>query len=154
MEILSQLGGLVLGSVPTIIFFLILILAYSVLVRRPLAKTLAERRSRTSGAVEQARGAIAAAEAETAVYEDKLRAARTEILAARDRRLKQWQSERDATIASARSEAQAKVQAARQDIEASASAARLQIEDATGSLSDQILQAVLPGGSNLSEARQ
>ena len=63
MEILNQLGSLTLGSVPTIIFFLLLIGAYSFLVRRPLERMLAERRARTSGAVEQARAAISAAEA-------------------------------------------------------------------------------------------
>ena len=62
-QILKQLGGLVLGSVPTVIFFILLVVLYGALVRRPLEKTLAERRARTSGAVEQARGAIAAAEA-------------------------------------------------------------------------------------------
>jgi F-type H+-transporting ATPase subunit b len=154
MEILNQLGSLVLGSVPTILFFLLLIAAYSVLVRKPLERTLAERQARTSGAVEQARGAIAAAEAETAVYEDKLRAARSEILAARDERLKQWQSERDAALAETRAAAQGRVQGARAEIEASASVARKQIEDATGTLSEQILRAVLPAGTNLSEVRQ
>ena len=154
MEILNQLGSLVLGSVPTIIFFILLIAAYGLLVRRPLERTLAERRSRTTGAVEQARGAISAAEAETAVYEDKLRAARAEILAAREKRVKQWHAERDAALAEARAAAQGKVQGARQEIEASALAARQQIEDATSMLSEQILRAVLPAGTNLSEARQ
>ena len=46
-------------------FFILLVAAYGLLVRRPLDKVLAERRARTSGAVEQARGAMAAAEAET-----------------------------------------------------------------------------------------
>ena len=59
-----------LGSVPTIVLFLLLLAAYAVLVRRPLDKVLAERRARTSGAVEKAREAIAAAEAETAAYEE------------------------------------------------------------------------------------
>ena len=40
-QILSQLGGLVLGSVPTIVFFLLLVVAYGVLVRRPLDHVLA-----------------------------------------------------------------------------------------------------------------
>jgi F-type H+-transporting ATPase subunit b len=80
-EILSQLGGLVLGSVPTMVLFLLLVVAYGLLVRRPLDRVLAERRARTSGAVEQARGAISAAEAKTAEYEDSLRRARAEILA-------------------------------------------------------------------------
>ena len=75
-EILQQLGGLVLGSVPTMVLFILLVAAYGLLVRRPLDRVLAERRARTSGAVEQARSAIAAAEAETTEYEDKLRRAK------------------------------------------------------------------------------
>ncbi len=72
-QILNQLGELVLGSVPTMVLFILLVTAYGFLVRRPLDRVLAERRARTTGAVEQARSAIAAAEAETDVYEDKLR---------------------------------------------------------------------------------
>ncbi|WP_433984923.1 hypothetical protein RBB78_11920 [Tunturiibacter empetritectus] len=70
-QILNQLGGLVLGSVPTMVLFILLVAAYGLLVRRPLDRVLAERRARTSGAIEQARRAIAAAEAETAAYEEK-----------------------------------------------------------------------------------
>ena len=154
MEILHQLGGLVLGSVPTMVLFILLVAAYGLLVRRPLDATLAERRVRTSGAVEQARGAIAAAEAETSVYEDKLRAARSEIMAARERRLQQWQAERDQAIESARAVAQGRVKEAKLEIEAMSVGARKQIQDATGQLSEQILRAVLPAGTTLSEARQ
>ena len=154
MEILNQLGGLVLGSVPTMIFFILLVLAYNVLVQGPLQRTLDERRARTSGAVEQARGAISAAEAETAVYEAKLRAARADIAAARELRMQQWQKDRDAALAAARDVAQAKIRAARVEIEASASSARKQIEGATAQLSDSILRAVLPAGTQISEARQ
>jgi len=153
MEILHQLGVLVLGSVPTMVLFILLVAAYGVLVRRPLDATLAERRARTSGAVEQARGAIAAAEAETTVYEDKLRAARSEIMAARERRLQQWQKEREQALAESRGIAQERVKAARAEIEATSVGARKQIEEATAQLSEQILRAVLPAGTNLSEAR-
>jgi F-type H+-transporting ATPase subunit b len=146
MEILNQLGGLVLGSVPTALFFILLLVAYTYLVKRPLEATLAERRARTSGAVEQARGAIAAAEAETSVFEDKLRSARSEILAVREKRAQQLQAERDAALAAAREAAQAKVRAARQEIEAASVSARKQIEEATQQLGDQILRAVLPKG--------
>ena len=93
MEILSQLGGLLLGAVPTAIFFILLILAYGFLVRRPLRRTLDERRARTIGAVEQARGAIAAAEAETTAYEEKLRAARAQLLALREKQIERLQAE-------------------------------------------------------------
>jgi len=154
MEILNQLGGLVLGSVPTMIFFVLLVIAYNVLVQKPLERTLAERRARTSGAVEQAREAISAAEAETAAYEEKLRAARAEIVAAREKKLQQWHSERDAALASVRDASQDRIRVARKDIEASAAAARLQIEGATAQLSESILRAVLPAGTKISEAHQ
>src|ERR1019366_10426307 len=84
-EILSQLGGLVLGAVPTMLFFILLVIAYGVLVRRPLDRVLAERRARTTGAVEQARAAISDAEAKTADYEDRMRHARGEIFSSRRR---------------------------------------------------------------------
>jgi F-type H+-transporting ATPase subunit b len=151
MDILHQLGGLVLGSVPTMVFFLLLVIAYSVLVRGPLEKVLAERTARTSGAVEQARGAIAAAEAETTVYEDKLRSARSEIMAARERRTQQRQAERDKALEAARSAAQDRVKAARAEIETASAGARQQIEGATAQLSEQILRAVLPAGTQLPE---
>ena len=154
MEILHQLGGLVLGSVPTMVFFILLVAAYGVLVRGPLDKTLAERRSRTSGAIEQARGAIFAAESETTAYEEKLRAARSEIMAARERRSKQWQAERDEAIAAARALSQDRVKVARAEIESLSVGARKQIEEATVQLSEQILRAVLPAGTRFSEAGQ
>lgn len=153
-EILNQLGGLILGSVPTIVFFLLLIAAYGLLVRRPLDAILAERRARTTGAVEQARGAISAAEAETAVFENKLRAARTEIFQARDARLKQWTTERDQALQKVRETTQHRVSTARDTIQESSQAARQQIESMSGELSAQILRAVLPSGTPGAEAAQ
>jgi len=153
-EILNQLGGLILGSVPTIGFFLILIVAYGFLVRRPLDKVLAERHARTTGAIEQARGAMSAAEAETAVFEDKLRSARAEIFQARDAKLKSWAAERDQALEVARAQTQDKVRVARQGIEESAVAARQQIESFAGELSAQILKAIVPKGPSNTEVAQ
>jgi F-type H+-transporting ATPase subunit b len=146
-QILNQLAGLALGSVPTMVFFICLIVAYGYLVRRPLDKVLAERRSRTSGAVEQAQAAISAAEAETAVYEDKLRVARSEIFAARDTRLKQLAGDREAALFEARQATLERVSAARVEIEKSTVTARQQIEGMSAELSEQILRAVLPAGT-------
>ena len=154
MDILNQVGGLMLGSVPTVILFILLVIAYNLLVQRPLNRVLGDRRTRTTGAVEQARGAIAAAEAETAVFEDKLRAARAEISHAREQKAQQWQKERDAALAGVRSEAQQRVVGAKQEINQSAVVARQQIESATAQLSESILRAVLPKGANISEAHQ
>jgi F-type H+-transporting ATPase subunit b len=153
-QILQQLGGLVLGSVPTMVLFILLVVAYGLLVRRPLDRVLAERRARTSGAVEQARSAIAAAEAETTQYEDKLRKAKAEIFQARDQKLKQWAAEREAVLAEVRKHAQDHVRGARQEIEQSAHEARLQIAGLSDQLSAQILAAVLPAGVAQAEVMQ
>jgi len=135
-QILNQLGELVLGSVPTMVLFILLVAAYGLLVRRPLDRVLAERRARTSGAVEQARSAIAAAEAETAIYEGQ----------ARDQKLKQWNAERETALAQVRHQMHERVLGARQEIEQSAHEARLQIAGTSDELSSRILNAVLPGG--------
>jgi F-type H+-transporting ATPase subunit b len=153
-EILNQLGGLFIGSVPTIVFFLLLVVAYGYLVRRPLDAVLEERRKRTSGAVEAARAAISQAENETAIFEEKLRAARTELFNARAARLKQWAAERENTISQARAETQAKVLAARVQLEQSAAVGRKQIEAMSAELSAQVLKAVLPAGMSGTGAAQ
>ena len=153
MDLLHQLGGLVLGSVPTMILFVLLIAAYQVLVGVPLGKTLAERRARTSGAVEQARTAIAAAEAETAAFEEKLRLARAEIMAEREQRLAEWNTKKDTALGEARGLAQDRVRAAKHEVEAGVVVAREQIEQAAEQLSEQILRAVLPAPGSYAEAR-
>ncbi len=144
MDILNQLGGLVLGSVPTMVLFLLLVTAYGLLVRRPLDRVLAERRARTTGAVEQAHGAIAQAEAKTAEYEDGLRRARAELLAAREARLKHWRAERDQALAEARRSTGEKVKVAKLEIEQSVGVARQQIDGMSAELSEQVLRAVMP----------
>lgn len=150
-EILNQLGGLFLGSVPTIVLFLLLLAAYGLLVRRPLDRVLRERAALTTGAVEQARGALSAAEAETAVFEGKLRAARAELNAARERRLKQWAEQREQALGQARAVTADKIRVGKTGIEQSAETARQQIEAMSGELSAQILRNVLAGAESLSE---
>jgi F-type H+-transporting ATPase subunit b len=153
-QILNELGGLVLGSVPTMILFILLVAAYGLLVRRPLDRVLAERRARTSGAVERARAAIAKAESETTLYEEKLRAAKAAIFQARDQKLKQWNAERDAALAQVRQHTQERVRGARQEIEQSAHDARLQIVGLSDDLSSRVLKAVLPAGVRPTEVAQ
>lgn len=143
-QIINQLGELVLGAVPTMVLFILLVIAYGLLVRRPLDRVLAERHARTTGAVEQAKGAIAAAEAETSAYEEKLRRAKAEIFEARERRLKQWHAEREAALEQVRQATQERIRTARQGIELSVADARSQIEDASAELSSRVLAAVLP----------
>jgi len=143
-QLLRQLGDLALGSVPTMIIFVLLVIAYRFMLYGPLMRILAERRERTIGAVEKAHAAIAAADAKSQEYEAKLRAARAEIFHRREQRLQQWNTQRDNALATAREAAQERVIAARHGIEAEAEAARQQVEASVAQLAERIVRAVLP----------
>ena len=143
-ELLHQLGGLALGSVPTILLFLLLVTFYRVLVYGPLRRVLAERRERTEGAMEQARLAIAAADAKTQEYEAKVRAARVEIFHAREQRLAAWNCNREIALADAREAAQKRVSEAEAALRQEAQAAHRIIEGSVEELAEEVLKVVLP----------
>jgi len=143
-QLLRQLGDLVLGSVPTMIIFLALVVAYRFILYGPLVRMLEERRARTTGAIEAANAAIAQADAKAQEYEAKLRAARTEIFRQRELRVQQWTAQKEAALASARLTAHERVAQARALSEEDTAAARKQIEDSTAQLAAQVVRAVLP----------
>ncbi len=151
--ILKQLGDLVIGSVPTVIFFLLLLAAYAVLVRRPLLKVLADRHGRTGGAMDEAKAAIASAEAKTAEYETRLRDARAEIFAARAARQKAASDARDKILAETRAAAQHRISVARDAVERSGVEAKAQIEAGAASLTESVLAAILPHRSGTGVAQ-
>jgi F-type H+-transporting ATPase subunit b len=143
-EILRELGELVLGSVPTMILFLILVLAYQFILYRPLMRTRAARFDRTRGAMERAYAAIAAADAKSQEYEAKLRAARAAIYRAREERLQRWNAEKEIALASARLLAQERTEGAKKEIAAQAVLAKTQLQASASQLAAQVLEAVLP----------
>ncbi|MFY9854735.1 MAG: hypothetical protein WAK26_12745 [Terracidiphilus sp.] len=143
-EIFQQLGALFIGAVPTMLLFIVLVVAYQFLVQGPLTATLKERRARTEGAQEDAQKAIALAEARVAEYAEKLRAARGEVFRTREARVKQWNAERDAALDAARKAAGLKVNQAKAELEAEAAQARLAIQASAGDLARQVVRAVLP----------
>jgi len=143
-SIIQSIEHLLLGSIPTIVLFVVLVLAYQILVQGPLSKTLRERRARTVGAVEEAQKAIALAEAKASEYAEALRQARVQVYKQRDERLKQWQSERDAALNAARAAAHTKVVAAVSEIEAEAAIARQNVQSQTGELAALVVRAILP----------
>ncbi len=142
-EILGQLGGLLLGSVPTIIFVVLLFGIYTAVVHKPLTKVLAERHSRTEGAIEKARADIAKSEARTADYEQRLREARMAVFKSQEARRQQALQARAAAVAQARTRAQAQVEQARAAIEQDKRAAQTGLEAESGKLASAIIRAVL-----------
>ena len=143
-EISQQLGTLLLSAVPTVLLFIILVIAYQLLIQEPLGATLKERRTRTDGAVEDAHKAIALAEDRTAEYEAKLRQARAEVYKVREQRVKQWSAERDAALDAARKAAGVKVNEAKAELEGEAEVARKSIRSSAAELASQVVRAVLP----------
>src|ERR1035441_6394744 len=149
-EISQQLGTLLLGAVPTMLLFVLLIVAYQFLIQGPLGATLKQRRARTDGAVEDAQKAIALAEDRAAEYAAKLRLARAEVYKVREQRVKQGNAERDAALEAGRRAAALKVTQARAELEGGAAKARQAIQASAGDLADRVVRAVLPlaaGGS-------
>jgi F-type H+-transporting ATPase subunit b len=142
-EILGQLGGLLLGSVPTIIFIVLLFGIYTAVVHKPLVKVLAERHSRTEGAIEKARADIAQAEARTAEYEQRLREARMKVFKSQEARRQLAVQARATALAEARSRAQAQVDEARAAIEQDKSAAQTGLQAESGKLAAAIIRTVL-----------
>ena len=142
-ETLRQVGELLLGAIPTIIFLVLLYGFYTVLVHRPLVKVLAERRSRTEGAIEKARADIAAAEARTAEYEHRLREARMTVFKTQEAHRQQALQARAAAVAEARAKAQAQVEQARAAIEEDKLIARAGLQAESEKLAAEIIRTVL-----------
>jgi len=147
-ETLRQLGELLLGSVPTVILLALLYALYTAIVHKPLQAVLAERRSKTEGAVEKARADIAAAEARTAEYEQKLREARAVVFRAQEARRQAVLQARTNALNEARSKAQAQVAAAKKDIESDRAAAEKGLPADAMALAQEIVHRVLqPAGA-------
>jgi F-type H+-transporting ATPase subunit b len=149
-EIIQQVESFLVGAVPTMLLFIVLVLAYQFLIQGPLTATLKQRRALTVGAIEDAHKAIERAEARAAEYAAKLRQARAEVYKVREQRVKHWTAERDAALDAARKVAAQKVEKARVELEAEAAQARKSIEAAARELASQVVRAVLPaaaGGS-------
>jgi len=150
--LLRQLGELLLGSVPTIIFLVLLYLSYNALVHKPLVKVLAERRAKTEGAVEKARADIAAAEARTAEYEQRLRESRLAVFKAQEARRQLAMQARAAALAEARSKAQVQVEQARTAIEKDKVAAQESLQAESGRLAAEVIRIVLQPRTSPSQA--
>jgi len=142
-QTLRQLGELLLGAVPTVILLAVVFLLYNFLVYRPLKAVLTERRNRTEGAMEKARADIAAAEARTADYEQRLREARQKVFKALETRRQQATQARSEAVNQARARSQDQVKQARSAIEQDKKDALTKLETEAGRLASEIVRTVL-----------
>jgi F-type H+-transporting ATPase subunit b len=142
-QTLKQLGELLLGAVPTVVLFSLLYTLYLNIVHKPLRRVLAERRSKTEGAIERSRADIAAAEARTAEYELRLREARATLFRAQEARRKAALDARAAALHEARNGAQQQVQSAKAAIEKDRESAQNALKGEAQNLAGEIMRRVL-----------
>lgn len=147
-ETLRQLGELLLGSIPTVILVALLYALYTTLVHRPLRRVLDERHSKTEGAIEKSRSDIAAADARTSEYEQRLREARAAVFRSQEARRKAVMDARSAALNDARVKAQQQLQAAKAEIEKERDAALGGLQAEAQALATEIMRRVLePAGA-------
>jgi len=147
-QTLRQLGELLLGAVPTVILLALLYVLYTVIVHKPLEHVLAERRSKTEGAIEKSRADIAAAEARTSEYEQRLREARAAVFKTQEARRQAALQARTDAVNKARDRAQEQIAAARKNIETDRAAAEAGLQGEVSALAQEIMRRVLqPAGA-------
>lgn len=141
-QIASQLGQLLVQSIPTIVFVLFLVVFLNRLFFKPLSRTLDARAKATSGALAEARQQAERADATFAEYEKAIQAARQEIYQHRDEVRREALSKRDSRIQDARSRADSMVNEAQASLEKETALAKLELRTATDSLAVEVTNAL------------
>jgi len=147
-QTLQQLGELLLGAIPTVVLLTILYALYTVIVHKPLRAVLEERRAKTEGAIEKSKADVAAADARTSEYEQKLREARAAVFRAQEARRHAAVQARSQAVNQARSQAQSQVQSAKAAIETDRTEAQKGLQGEAEELAQEIMRRVLqPAGA-------
>jgi F-type H+-transporting ATPase subunit b len=146
-QTLRQLGELALEAIPTIILFVLIWILYRGILHGALAKALAERRTRTVGAIEKAKTDVAAADRKTQEYERRIREARLAVFKSLESRRQQILEQKTIALTEARSAAEAMIASARAQIQKEADIAKVRIEAESSTLAKEIIRAVLRAGS-------
>lgn len=114
---LHALAGLLIKSIPTIIFFIVLTLYLKRVYFRPIARILEERRQATEGVRDIARRASEAADKKTSEFDHALRIARAELHQEYEALRQKWAQEEAEAIDRARAEAARQIEEAKRRIE-------------------------------------
>ena len=143
----TQIGGLMLGAVPTIVLLLVLYGLYLLLVHKPLQKILDERRALTEGAMEEAQAGVLAAGQKAQEYEKRLRAARQAIFHKQEEQRQQARLFREQALAEARKKAEEQVRAARGELQQQVSETKSKLAADAALLAANIARTVTAPGT-------
>ena len=142
-QTLQSLGGILLKSIPTIVFLIILHFYLKAMLFGPLDRILKQRRELTEGARKVAEDSLAAAKRKADEYDIQLRDARGVVYKEQEDMRKRWLEEQGNEIAQARTRMEASVKTAREALAADAASAQASLKDASSTLADQITETVL-----------
>ena len=142
-QTLQSLGGILLKSIPTIVFLIILHFYLKAMLFGPLDRILKQRRELTDGARKVAQDSLAAATRKADEYDAKLRDARAVVYKEQEEMRKRWLEEQGNEVAQARTRMEASVKTAREALAADAAAAQASLKDASSTLADQIAETGL-----------
>lgn len=145
-ETLRQIAELALGAIPTIILFVLIWILYRFIVHGALVGALAERRSKTVGAVEKAKTDVSAAQQKTTEYERKVREARLAVFKSLENRRQQVLDQKIMALAEARAAAETLVTTARKEIQKETEIARVRVQVESRTLAADIIRAILRPG--------
>lgn len=140
---LQALVDLLIRSVPTIIFFIVLTYYLKYVFFRPLQRILDERRKATEGVRELADQANEAADKQLSEFDQAIQRARAEIYKNNDKMRQQWAEEQLKAFEKARAEADQRLAAAKRLIEEELRQAESELGATIEPLSEEIVQALL-----------
>lgn len=152
MQILEQLGQLVLGALPTFFIVLVFFLVMRSAFFRPIERILAERSARIEGARKEAEAAQAAANERVKAYQDVLKKARAEVYSEQETARRGVLEERVKLVREARAQANETIGGEKERIARETVEARRQLEREAEDLGGVIARAVL-GRSSPPSAR-
>lgn len=153
-QTLHQLGELLLGSIPTILIFVVLHLALRRVLYAPLQRTLQARTDRIEGRIEAARQQFQRAEEKLAQYEAMLREARHANYRRIEERRQAALAECQQVLDEARRQSGEAVSAAREQLVSDSARVRAQLQSEVETLAGEVAASVLgrttavPPGAN------
>jgi F0F1-type ATP synthase membrane subunit b/b' len=145
VEIVNQLGELFLAAVPTVIIVFLFYLFMRWSFFKPMERVLSERHKRAEGARIEAEASRVATHEKQRIYNETVKKARAEVFAEQESLRRRTLDERQATITAARATAQTALQEAKKGIVEDVKAARVELEQSSGTLANDIAEAILAG---------
>lgn len=142
-SVYGLLERLYLGSIPTILFVVILLLILDRLFFHPVARVMEKRAEETDGALARAREQAAQAEKLAGEYARAIQAARLEIYGARQEDHQRALAERERMLEQARQRGDKLIQEAQAALAAEADAAKTQLTAVSHSLAREITWRIL-----------